>query len=114
MKTTIKAKPRKIQNIWAGGLVVITSKVGVKDLLVLGCACVIDHDHLRLSQLGVVFLESQLLSTGAHGQVCVQQQVGEAGGEVGDKVIRDGAQSLLDLLRRFVIMVFLWETTCCL
>lgn len=56
---------------------------------------------------GVVRQEGPLRCTGPHGKVGVHQQVGEAGGEVGDKVIRDGAQSLLHLSRQLSVMVFL-------
>lgn len=56
---------------------------------------------------GVVRQEWPLGRTGPHGQVGVHQQVGEAGREVGDKVIRDGAQSLLYLSRQLSVMVFL-------
>lgn len=37
----------------------------------------------------------------------MHEQVGEAGCEVGDKIIRDGAQSLLNLSRQLSVMVFL-------
>lgn len=39
----------------------------------------------------------------------MQQQVREAGGEVGDKVIGDGAQSLLDVSRQLSVMVLLLD-----
>lgn len=58
---------------------------------------------------GVIRQEWPLRCTGPHGQVGVHQQVGEAGGEVGNKVIGDGAQSLLDLGRQLSVMVFLFK-----
>lgn len=58
---------------------------------------------------GVIRQECPLRCTGPHGQVGVHQQVREAGGEVGDKVIRDWAQSLLHLSRQLSVMVFLMK-----
>lgn len=61
----------------------------------------------KLLYTGVVRQEWSLVCTGPHGQIGVHQQVGESGGEVGDKVIRDGTQSLLYLSRQLPVMVFL-------
>lgn len=58
---------------------------------------------------GVIRQEGSFRCTAPHGQVGVQQQVREAGGEVGDKVIRDGAQSLLDISRQLSVMVLLLD-----
>lgn len=69
--------------------------------------CVLSLCFCKLLCSGVVRQEWPLGCTGPHGQVGVHEQVGEAGGEVGDKVIRDGAQSLLYLSRQLSVMVFL-------
>lgn len=44
-----------------------------------------------------------------HGAVCVQQQPGEAGGEVLHEAVRDGAQRLTDLSGQLVVVVLLRE-----
>lgn len=58
---------------------------------------------------GVIRQEGSFRCTAPHGQVGVQQQVREAGGEVADKVVRDGAKSLLNLSRQLSVMVLLLE-----
>lgn len=58
---------------------------------------------------GVIRQEGSFRRTAPHGQVGVQQQVREAGGEVGDKVIGDGAQGLLDISRQLSVMVLLLD-----
>lgn len=57
----------------------------------------------------VIRQEGSFRCTAPHGQVGVQQQVRETGGEVGDKVVRDGAKSLLNLSRQLSVMVLLLE-----
>lgn len=58
---------------------------------------------------GVIRQEGSFRRTAPHGQVGVEQQVREAGREVGDKVVGDGAQSLLNLGRQLSVMVLLLE-----
>lgn len=55
----------------------------------------------------VVGQEGPLLGAQAHGQVRVRQHVGEAGREVGHKLVRDGAQCVLHLCWELPVMVFL-------
>lgn len=69
--------------------------------------CAVGLGFCKLVCSGVIRQEWSLRRTGPHGQTGVQKQMGEAGGEVGDKVIRDGAQSLLYFSRQLSIMVFL-------
>lgn len=69
--------------------------------------CVVDLCFCMLLCSGVVRQERPLRCTGPHGQVCVHEQVGETGGEVGHKVIGDGAQGLLYLSRQLSVMMFL-------
>lgn len=67
-------------------------------------------NHWRLGFCGlmpVVGLEESLMSAQLHGLVGVREEVGEAGREVAHKVIRDGAQSLLNLYRKLPVVVFL-------
>ena len=69
--------------------------------------CTLSLCFSKLLCSGVVRQERSLVSTGPHGQVGVHQQVWKTGCEVGDKVIGDGAQSLLYLGRQLSVMVFL-------
>lgn len=67
-------------------------------------------NHWRLGFCGlvpVVGLEESLMSAQLHGLVGVREEVGEAGCEVAHKVIRDGAQRLLNLHRELPVVVFL-------
>lgn len=62
----------------------------------------------RVSRLPVVVgVEEPLPSTDPHGRVRVQQQPGEAGGEVLNKVIRNSPQRLLDVCWQLVVVVLL-------
>lgn len=63
----------------------------------------------ELLRAAVIRQEGSLRCTAPHGQVGVQQQVREAAGEVGDKVVRNGAKSLLHLSRQLSVMVLLLE-----
>lgn len=49
------------------------------------------------------------MGTELHGAVCVQQQPGEAGGEVLHEAIGDGAQRLTDLSGQLMVVVLLRE-----
>lgn len=69
--------------------------------------CALALCFCKLLRCGVIRQEWPLRCTAPHGQVGVHEQVGEAGCEVGDKVIGDGAQSLLYLGGQLPVMVFL-------
>ena len=62
-----------------------------------------------LQGIGVVGPKYGLVLAYLHPLVCVHQQEGKPAGEVGYKPIGDMAQALLDLLRKFTIVVFLME-----
>lgn len=59
--------------------------------------------------LAVVGLEEPLVGAEPHGSVRVQQQLGEARGEVLDKAIRDRAQGCPDVGWQLMVVVFLQE-----
>lgn len=59
--------------------------------------------------LAVVGVEEPLLGADPHGPVGVQQQLGEAGGEVPHKAVRDGAQGCPDVGWQLVVVMLLQE-----
>lgn len=69
--------------------------------------CVLALQFCKLLCSGVIRQEWSLRYTGPHGQVRVQKQVGETGGEIRDKLVGDGAQSPLHLSRQLSVMVLL-------
>lgn len=59
--------------------------------------------------LAVVGVEEPLAGTDFHGPMRVQQQPGEAGGEVLHKAIGDGAQGCTDVGWQLVVVMLLQE-----
>ena len=72
-----------------------------------GSEGVCSHGGLGLGGLVVVGLEGPLVAAQLHGAVGVQEEVGEAAGEVVHEAVGEGAQRLLHLLGQLPVVVLL-------